>query len=605
VENNGRSAFPNNTGSQVSNFHNSSRLHFLGTWRERCEKWQAELRETGTDNPSLIEGRLLSEFRQRLQSPAPSPIHSAETRLWALLDMDCFFAAIVHRDSPHLANVPMAVVSSLSGSGELCSCNYAARAEGVTADLWSVDRGRAVLQSLKLVPLTETILRAVEYAFHQVFQLMVVACNGDIDRVHVRSCDEAFIEIQDVDDPVAWADAVRWAVISTTKCACSIGTGPSQVVAKLACKACKPDGSKHVVSTAVSEFMAETRLSTLPQVGRALESKLDECGLVFCKDVLTCPRALLHQKLGEKQVQALLLWCRGEDSADVAQPAKRKSMSAEINFGVRLRDRSDALRLISEVTSQLCERLTVGKYIATHLTLKLKIAVIGWVEPVKKGGHGHCDDMSRCIVLPSATGDSAQLLAVATRLFDGAKPDPTRIKGLGLAARVDPSVGAAAVQTKHQGTLNKFFQRGAPSSTDIEARCEQKPFHVTGPRARSRSPHTNKSTPLEASLHPRSNRSPHAAVPLGAEVLIDVDEMAVDEQPRSAEKLVECPVCARQIAASKIESHVNDHFDPRRSDSRMPSAYPTAAMQDSSHNRSVMQQLGAGSCESVCEIIDD
>ena len=62
--------------------------------------------------------------------------------LWAYVDMDCFFCTLAARDLP--PGTPAAVVSGQSGTSEVCSANYAARAQGA-----NVRRGRPRLERLR------------------------------------------------------------------------------------------------------------------------------------------------------------------------------------------------------------------------------------------------------------------------------------------------------------------------------------------------------------------------------------------------------------------------------------------------------------------------
>lgn len=152
------------------------------------------------------------------------------------------------------------------------------------------------------------------------------------------------------------------------------------------------------------------------------------------------------------------------------------------NWGIRCRDKDAAMKILqearaiciafaaygmpmayvqhlSQVAKQLFDRLSLcnlrpvhtsyGKSLAqgaNHLTLKLKIAVLGWargsnrpqdgpkttsndlkrpeteVEPIKKGGHGQCDDVSRSA--PLSASDLVTLEHCSEQLFDALAPDP-------------------------------------------------------------------------------------------------------------------------------------------------------------------------------------
>lgn len=561
---------PRASDAQVASFHRASRLHFLGTWRERFEQWQRT--SCGTVGLNCAAANVLKD--------AVASLQGVSEPCWAHVDMDCFFASVATRDLPDGNVVPTAVTSGLGNSSEICSANYAARRLGVTTALWSVERARAVLPTLKLIPVTEQLLRAVEATWQQVYQLLVVASDGQLDRVLMRSCDEAAVRVH-VEQVVAWAEALRQAVLSLTRCTCSVGVGPSQVVAKIAVKACKPDGVKHVLSEEVEEFLADMPTTDLPQVGRSLAAKLEEHGLRCCRDLLQHDRGQLRHWFG---VKGEMLWAnaRGQDYGTVAQQSQRKTMSAEINWGVRLRDRGEALKMLAEVVHQLSERLSSADATATQLTLKLKIALPGWKEPIKKGGHGACEDLSRSAVLPHRSRESSALLRCATHLFDAAAPIPTSIRGVGLAARLADSIGT------DQGGLGKWLrQAGAQSSPQRTS--------LSGPRSPDvelvvqdleeiAATEVDETDGEEHGLEPRKASSSglaagavgRARAPSPDHAIIDLVASEGDShgtalqsafhgglriKQESSDSLVACPVCGVLQESSRVESHVNGHFD--------------------------------------------
>ncbi|CAK9104272.1 DNA repair protein REV1 (AtREV1) (Rev1-like terminal deoxycytidyl transferase) [Durusdinium trenchii] len=242
--------------ANVAEFHKASRLHFLGTWRERFERWRAE----GGAGPRSSHD-VTESLRRDLATLQKEPL-----ALWAHLDMDCFFASVATRDMDAPGEeVPTAVVSGLGPSSEICSANYAARRAGVNTHLWFVERATSILPSLRLVPISSELLRSVEDTWKQVYQLLVTACHDVPDNVLMRSCDESALRVEGFADPVAWAEALRKAVFQQTGCTCSVGLGPTQLVAKLATKACKPNGVRRVLEDEVKKFVGELPLKDMPQ----------------------------------------------------------------------------------------------------------------------------------------------------------------------------------------------------------------------------------------------------------------------------------------------------------------------------------------------------
>lgn len=70
-------------------------------------------------------------------------------------------------------------------------------------------------------------------------------------------------------------------------------------------------------------------------VGRTMESKLLALGIKTCGDLQCLTMSKLQQEFGPKTGQMLFRFCRGLDDRPVQREKERKSVSAEINYGIR------------------------------------------------------------------------------------------------------------------------------------------------------------------------------------------------------------------------------------------------------------------------------
>lgn len=73
----------------------------------------------------------------------------------------------------------------------------------------------------------------------------------------------------------------------------------------------------------------------LSGVGRTMESKLSALGIKTCGDLQCFTMSKLQQEFGPKTGQMLFRFCRGLDDRPVQREKERKSVSAEINYGIR------------------------------------------------------------------------------------------------------------------------------------------------------------------------------------------------------------------------------------------------------------------------------
>ena len=70
-------------------------------------------------------------------------------------------------------------------------------------------------------------------------------------------------------------------------------------------------------------------------VGYSLNAKLSSLGVSTCSDLQKLPLALLQKQFGMKTGQTLYRCCRGTDDRTFRTGAERKSVSAEMNYGIR------------------------------------------------------------------------------------------------------------------------------------------------------------------------------------------------------------------------------------------------------------------------------
>ena len=65
--------------------------------------------------------------------------------------------------------------------------------------------------------------------------------------------------------------------------------------------------------------------------------------------------------------------CRGEDDSlnDFMAATERKSVSCDINYGIRFTKKEEAVTFLGRVVEEVCKRLNQSRRIAGSVTLKL------------------------------------------------------------------------------------------------------------------------------------------------------------------------------------------------------------------------------------------
>ena len=150
----------------------------------------------------------------------------------------------------------------------------------------------------------------------------------------------------------------------------------------------------------------------LPGVGRVIEEKLKQnYSVETCEHLQKVPLLTLKQDFGLKTGQLLHDLAHGKDDKSILEfDEERKSVSAEINYGIRFSDILETetfiLQLSEEVSRRLLEIMPGSNLTAKQLTLKIMVrSADAPVETRKFLGHGICDSFSKSANLSSATSD--------------------------------------------------------------------------------------------------------------------------------------------------------------------------------------------------------
>ncbi|CAM9509641.1 unnamed protein product, partial [Laminaria digitata] len=443
----------------MKTFFQNSRLHFIGVGRAHAVKLvnaglAARALPGGT--PPIFSGKL----------------GRGQTRVILHVDMDCFFVSVLVKNRPELRDKAVAVAHNASnakgaGSSEISSCNYLARAKGLKA-------GMFMMQAKKLCP-ELVVLRYDFDAYSEASDKMYGIFLRYAPVVMAVSCDEAFLELPEGTNPMAAATQIRRTILKETECPASAGASNCMLLARyvlplnnrrsfltryyhfgctfrrvwsdrMATKEAKPNGQFWLPPEAATQHMGPLPVQDLPGVGWKLRRRLNEAGLNICSDLWPLSAAHLQKglALGDKTGQALWEACRGIDKRPVQAPPDRKSIGAEVNYGVRFDTQEQANAFLSELALELSKRMAAEGVVGQALTLKIMKQRDGVGLPRKYLGHGICDARSKLLNLRRATGDAGTLASNALQLLKEAKVPPDKIRGIGLQmTRLGPASAAA------------------------------------------------------------------------------------------------------------------------------------------------------------------
>ncbi|KAI9758035.1 MAG: deoxycytidyl transferase [Lichina confinis] len=413
----------------IKQYYAESRLHHLSTWKANLK---AQLhRMTAEQSPS----------QQAAYKRSPG------TRRYILhLDFDSFFASVSLKSAPHYKDKPVVVAHGTGAGSEIASCNYPAREHGVKNGMW-MKNALKLCPDLKVLPYD---FEAYEQASKD-FYRAIIDSGGVVQSVSV---DEALLDItafclsagennsEGVQESSVWreqekageiAASLRRTIHERTGCTVSVGIGGNILLAKLALRKAKPAGLFLLEPENVLDFLAELNVQSLPGVSYSIGSKLEEHGIKLVKDVRALSKEKLMSILGPKTGEKLHQYSRGIDGTEVGAQVERKSVSAEVNWGIRFESHAQAEIFMNSLCQELHERLKEVKVKARQLTLKvMKRAADAPLEPPKHLGHGKCDVFNKSVMLGVATNSQEVLAKESLSMLKSFGFSPGELRGIGL-----------------------------------------------------------------------------------------------------------------------------------------------------------------------------
>ncbi|KAH7064824.1 hypothetical protein B0J12DRAFT_638089 [Macrophomina phaseolina] len=443
----------------LEQYYRESRLHHLSTWKADLK---AQLQAMAAEK---------SSSQKEKQKRAPG------TRRYILhVDFDSFFAAVSLKKYPQYQDKP-AVVAHSNGSGsEIASCNYPAREFGIKNGMW-MKRAQELCPELNILPYDFSAYEEASKSFYDA----ILATDGIVQSV---SIDEALIDVsvqciavggsdgkkmsegsiyREQTEADSIAQRLRDEVKNKTGCAVSVGIGPNILCAKVALRKAKPAGQYQIKPEQILDFIGKLEVQDLPGVAYSIGSKLEEIGIKLVGDIRSYSKERLINTLGPKTGEKIWDYSRGVDRTEVGDVVVRKSISAEVNWGVRFTDQEQVDEFMENLCGELQRRLMKARVKGRQLTIKvMKRAADAPLDPPKHLGHGKCDTFNKSLVLGIATNDKGVLAKEALSILKGFGFSPGELRGIGIQmTRLEPLKGSGDGRESSQRRLQ--FKVGEPS----------------------------------------------------------------------------------------------------------------------------------------------
>ncbi|KAL8279058.1 hypothetical protein RQP46_008516 [Phenoliferia psychrophenolica] len=455
----------------LQGYFQQSRLHQISTWKEELKALVADLQPAD----------------QRKPRTKPLTGLASDNRTVFHIDFDCFFVAAGLTTRPELKGKPVAVCHGGQGEGvastsEIATCSYEARAKGVKSGI-SLGRAREMCPDIITIPFEFDLYRKIASQFYS-----IVLSHADF--LQAVSIDEVLMELSvlptspsgSIDPALDFAESLRDEIRSATGCEVSVGVSHNILLARLASRRAKPAGSYHLLESEVESFLKDLPVGSLPGIGYATESKLEEkLDVTTVGDLLRVPKAQLVEAIGKQNGDKFEKFARGIDPRELEGAKPRQTVGAEINYGIRFETNVEVERFVRALGVEVATRLSsAGGLRARHLTLKvMKRHPTAPVDPPKFLGHGHCDthSLSTSVQSPSAENDGVIFGAAAWKLLSSLDFPPCELRGIGISLTKLEGGKIPVVREKGQGTLSF----AAPPPAVVAPAASRPLFRPTSP----------------------------------------------------------------------------------------------------------------------------
>jgi DNA polymerase-4 len=349
----------------------------------------------------------------------------SERRVIAHVDMDAFYVSVELQRRPELRGLPV-VVAGTGPRAVVTTASYEARKFGVFSAT-PAERAR------RLCP--DAVFIAPDFdAYRETSKAVMEVLREHVERVEVVGLDEAYLDLGGIDRPKSAARRVKAAVFERTGLVCSIGMGPSKLVAKVASDAEKPNGFVVLTREQACERFASASPGLVPGIGPRTVERLDALEIRTLGDLANAPEQALVETFGARNGPYLRALARFDDHRPITTHRAPKSESRETTFGYDLRGLDALQPVLDRLAGELCDTLVRRHHRGRTIGIKIRL--------------NDFSTHTRARSLAAPTNDVEVVRRVAAELlreFD--PPKPVRLVGVrvaGLDERHDERAPAAA-----------------------------------------------------------------------------------------------------------------------------------------------------------------
>jgi DNA polymerase IV (DinB-like DNA polymerase) len=287
-------------------------------------------------------------------------------RIIACIDLDYFYAQCEEILNPSIKDKPI-VVCIYSGRGEeggaVATANYIARKYGVKS-------GMAISRAKKLLKDVEAFFIPAKLDLYEKISsevMKIVQKYGDV--FEQVSVDEAFLDItkisnENYEKAFELMKEMKNEIYIKEKLTCSVGIGPTKVIAKIASGLNKPNGLTLVKPEDIPKVIWPLPISELPGVGSKTENIMKKLGINTIGDLASYDPLKLISVFGKKIASYFISASQGKDTEPVKPTEQNKQFSRMITLKESTLNFKELLPYLDTLAKELSNDLKYNNVIA-------------------------------------------------------------------------------------------------------------------------------------------------------------------------------------------------------------------------------------------------
>ncbi len=290
------------------------------------------------------------------------------TRAILLIDMDAFFASVEQARRPELRGQPVIVGGRAASRGVVSTASYEARACGVRTAM-------PMAQALRRCP--QGVFLPVDMAAYKAAQQQLLAIYGRFtDLVEPVSIDEAFLDVTGsrrlFGSPREIAAQIQRLTSDELGLSCSIGVGPTRLLAKLAAELEKPGGLTTLTRDDVHGRLRSMPVGAITGIGPVTVKRLGSLGITSIGELQDAAPSVLETSFARSAASLKELAFGGDDAPVRAEPPEPKSMGHEVTFARDTAEPEFLHATLLDLADKVASDLRRQGYAGRTLVLKLR-----------------------------------------------------------------------------------------------------------------------------------------------------------------------------------------------------------------------------------------